>query len=74
MWHDRDRIVLKALTLVLEQAFAAHISSAVYHRQGGMKIAIRTTQDYLKGSPDSWIMKSGASCMVPTRCVMSVKN
>lgn len=57
LWQDRDRIVLKAMSLVLERALAAHISADVYHRQGGIKQALRSTQNYLKGSPDSWVMK-----------------
>jgi retron-type reverse transcriptase len=60
VWEAQDRLVLKAISLVLKDHFKDDLSTCCHHLEGrgGIKKAVRRTRDYLQGNPDSWVLKT----------------
>jgi len=59
-WAAPDRLVLKAMSLVLEQHLREAVSPRCYHAlgRGGAKAAVREVRDYLQANPDTWVMQT----------------
>jgi len=57
-WNETDRIVFKAMILVLQSALGERSSRNVHHLRGGAQEAVEEIHDHLAGSPDSWVMRS----------------
>jgi hypothetical protein len=58
VWEAQDRLVLKAMSLVLTDHLKADFSTCCHHLEGraGMKQTLRQTRDYLHNHPESWVM------------------
>ncbi|MGD2084102.1 MAG: reverse transcriptase domain-containing protein [Chromatiales bacterium] len=57
-WADTDCILLKAMTLVLEDALGEHLSGAVYHRRGGARQAVEAIHQAVVDNPGCWVVQS----------------
>jgi hypothetical protein len=53
-----DRLVIRALTQVLQPVLPISTTCTHVKGHGGLKQAVRDTQDYLAAHPDSFVMKS----------------
>lgn len=56
----QDRLMIRAIAQVLQPLLSAHLSANCVHLagHGGLKQAVRDTQDYIAAHPDSFIIKS----------------
>jgi len=59
IWDSQDRLVLKAMSLVLKDHLRANFPTCCHHLEGrsGIKKAVRKTRDFVRDNPDSWVLK-----------------
>jgi len=60
VWSAKDALVLKAMSLVLGEHLAPHLSDRCFHLagNGGVKAAVRSVFAQLDDSPEVFVMKS----------------
>jgi len=60
VWESQDRLVLKAMSLVLKDHLSDSFPTCCHHLEGrgGIKKAVRKTRDFVRDNPDSWVMKT----------------
>ena len=60
VWESQDRLVLKAMSLVLKDHLSDELSNCCHHLEGrgGIKKAVRKTREFVRDNPDSWVLKT----------------
>jgi retron-type reverse transcriptase len=60
VWEYRDRLVLKAMILVLKDHLSKDFPTCCHHLEGrgGIKKAVRKTRDFVRDNPDSLVLKT----------------
>jgi len=60
VWHSQDRLVLKAMSVVLKNHLSADFPTCCHHLEGrsGIKKAVRKTREFVQTHPDSWVLKT----------------
>jgi retron-type reverse transcriptase len=60
VWESQDRLVLKAMSLVLKAHLSEDFPTCCHHLEGrgGIKKAVRKTRDFVRDNPDSWVLKT----------------
>jgi len=56
--NAEDKLVIRAMTQVLQPVLPIHPTCTHVKGHGGLKQAVRETQEYLAAHPDSFVMKS----------------
>ncbi len=59
VWESQDRLVLKAMSLVLKDHLSKDFPTCCHHLEGrgGIKKAVRKTREFIQNNPDSWVLK-----------------
>ncbi|MDM8564359.1 reverse transcriptase domain-containing protein [Candidatus Halobeggiatoa sp. HSG11] len=60
VWEAQDRLVLKAMSLVLKDHLSDELSTCCHHLEGrgGIKKAVRKTREFIQNNPESWVLKT----------------
>ena len=60
VWHSQDRLVLKAMSLVLKNHLSNDFPTCCHHLEGrsGIKKTVRKTREFVQTHPDSWVLKT----------------